>query len=321
MNRRRALFTLTGLAAVAGGALLLCQPADAHHPTYTAPPQHNSEYSVSVEYPGGSTFPNFWHGGSMYVAGDIGSPYVLRVNNHSGQRIEAVVTVDGRDVISGELGDYRKHRGYIVEPYGSVSIDGFRQSMDHVASFRFSAQSESYSARRGTPQHVGVIGVAVFKEYRRQKRRSSRPIQTHPHPHPYPNRPYYDRSGAADEAEASSKSNKRKSGGRAGSPSAGAAESAPYYDDYDYSRPSRRERLGTEYGETRYSSVREVSFKRRNKRRPDVVLTTYYDSLEGLRSRGIPVDPYYYPQPDPYPYYDPEPFPKPGFAPPPPRRY
>ncbi len=78
--------------------------------------------------------------------------------------------------------------------------------------------------------------------------------------------------------------------------------------------------MGTEYGETTYSSVRETSFRRRNKRRPDSVRTIYYDSREGLRARGIRVDPpVYYSTPVPVPY--PVPFPEAGYAPPPPRRY
>lgn len=313
MNRRRAIFTFAGLAAVVGGSFLLCKPADAHHP-YDPPPRYDGKYSVSIERPNGGQFPTYFHAGSNYVAGDVGSRYVVRVSNHTGRRVEAVVTVDGRDVVSGEVGDYRKQRGYIVEPYGSVTIDGFRQSLDHVAAFRFSRLRDSYSARRGTPQHVGVVGVAVFEEYQRPrpKPRYSRPVQPRRHPYydPYP--------AAEDESAAQNKSS------RSDRPASGAAESAPYYDGDDYGgggrwAPPARERIGTEYGETRHSSVREVSFRRKNKRRPEVVLTTYYDSMQGLRDRGIPVDPYYYPEPDPY--YEPDPFPEPGFAPPPPRRY
>ena len=79
-----------------------------------------------------------------------------------------------------------------------------------------------------------------------------------------------------------------------------------------------REQMGTQYGESRYSRVREVVFKRKSKNKPDALLTLYYDSYAGLRARGVPVDP-----PEPvYPYVpEPEPFPEPRFAPPPPRRY
>jgi hypothetical protein len=70
--------------------------------------------------------------------------------NNSGERVEAVVTVDGRDVVSGELGNYKTQRGYVIEAYGSVVIEGFRQSLDQVAAFRFTDIGNSYSARRGS---------------------------------------------------------------------------------------------------------------------------------------------------------------------------
>ena len=57
--------------------------------------------------------------------------------NRTHQRIEAVVTVDGRDVISGQVGDYTKQRGYVIDAYDSVLIEGFRRSMNTVAAFRF----------------------------------------------------------------------------------------------------------------------------------------------------------------------------------------
>jgi hypothetical protein len=107
----------------------------------------------------------YWHGGSLYAAGQNGERYNLRVQNNTGERVEAVVTVDGRDVVSGELGNYKRQRGYVIEAYGSVVIEGFRQSLDQVAAFRFTDIGNSYSARRGSGQHVGVIGVAVFKEH------------------------------------------------------------------------------------------------------------------------------------------------------------
>jgi len=48
--------------------------------------------------------------------------------------------------------------------YGTVVVDGFRRSLDETAAFRFSRPSSSYSARMGTPENVGVIGVAFFSE-------------------------------------------------------------------------------------------------------------------------------------------------------------
>lgn len=238
-------------------------------------------YSLRLEDAWGNALPTFgWRGGS-FIEGVAGQAYAVRVDNPTGRRVEVVVTVDGRDVISGEPGDFRSQRGYIVEPYGSVRVTGFRRSLSDVAQFRFTTPGDSYSARRGTPQNVGVIGVAVFSEV---------PPPPPPPPvyMPAPATPY----GGYDDRERAAES--KSDEGRA----AGAAQA-----------PSN---LGTQYGETRYAPVTEVSFRRANPSEPDAVLAVYYDDRPGLVRRGVlPPDTYAAPGPQPFPDSR-------RFAPPPP---
>ena len=336
--RRPEKTTTLGLLStlLMGAAVFACSPgvAEAHRPwsdtgQYRSPPPIPAqEVSVGLESPGGGTIQTYWHDGSLYAAGQNGARYNLRLHNSTGERVEAVVTVDGRDVVSGQLGNYKTQRGYVIEPYGSVVIEGFRQSLEQVAAFRFTDIGNSYSARRGSGQHVGVIGVAVFKEYQPRLRRPPQPtpIATRPYYEPYGDANGYDYKREAGNAPAPAE---KSADAAPASPSAGAGRARTAYDGDDayessVSRPPRSNRLGTEYGESTYSSVREVSFTRKHKRRPDAILTVYYDSLEGLRARGVPVDPVYYPPPPPYP---PQPFPDAGerhnqyAPPPPPRRY
>jgi len=331
--RRTVKTTSLGLLStlLMGAAVFACSPgvAEAHKPWHNTehyhPPQPAQDVSVNLESPSGGTIQTFWHDGSLYVSGQNGARYNLRLQNNTGERVEAVVTVDGRDVVSGQLGNYKSQRGYVMDPYGSVVIEGFRQSLDQVAAFRFTDIGNSYSARRGSPQHVGVIGVAVFKEYQPRRRPSPPPAV------PIATRPYYEPHGgdaggydykressapASKSAEAPSSSSSPPHGGAYDRDDAVYEEAAPRM---------RSNRLGTEYGESTYSSVREVSFTRKHKRRPDSLLTVYYDSLDGLRARGVPVDPVYH---HPPPLYPAQPFPNDGerhnqYAPPPPgpRRY
>lgn len=293
------------------------QPVTHHHHQHPQPvaPQVRQEVTVNLETAEGVPLETFFHQGSMYVAGNLGQRYNIRLTNNTAERVEAVVTVDGRDVISGQLGNYRKQRGYVIGPYGSVTVEGFRQSLNHVAAFRFSDLTGSYSAQRGTPQHVGVLGVAVFKERKRRIRRKKhkRPVAALPPPRPY-YEPYAGADGAsynAPAAEASTRAPATKdSPGRASVSDSSAPKSAPS----GGFAPAPRQ-LGTQYGETHHNSVTEVTFKRRRRRRPDSLTTIYYDSRDGLRARGIPVDPPHF-HPAPYPS-NPQPFPEGRFAPPP----
>lgn len=265
--------------------------------------------TVTVEDVGGYALPTFAHLGQLYVEGQQDQAYAIRLTNNSPARVEAVVTVDGRDVVSGQLGNYKKQRGYIIEPFGSIRVDGFRQSLSHVAEFRFSDVAASYGARMGTPQHAGVIGVAVFYE-KESRNKKTGPIAVGPGPAPEPEpfpaeRSRRDKRGA-DVATSSPAQEESPSAPPADADFGAVEAEAPMADGADDAAPTSAARasegggfapppepvnqLGTEYGDSVASSVHEVEFKRRKKRKPDELFAIRYDSAAGLRARGVPLD-------------------------------
>jgi hypothetical protein len=265
-------------------------------------------YRVSLEALDGSVLPTFQQQGTSYVLGEPGERYNIRVHNPTGERIEVVVTVDGRDAISGEPGDYVAQRGYLIEPWGSLLVEGFRRSLDEVAAFRFTGRAGSYSALRGTPQHVGVIGVAVFPErarppvpVRKQPRRRYLPESEYRAPAPA-SPPRADASDGAPRAQGSRA--EAFEGDKDDAPrkrkSAGAPRSAP-------AAAAGPSNIGTEYGERESSSVVEVAFERRSPTHPAQVLRLRYDDYEGLEARGIDLSSLGYAyrydaEPEPFPY-------------------
>jgi hypothetical protein len=107
---------------------------------------------------------NYWWRGGRFVIGKKGREYELKVRNLSNVRLEAVMSVDGLDVIDGTSASTRK-RGYIVNPGQTVVVKGFRTSNNAVASFKFSSVSSSYAnLKHGDTRNVGVIGLALFSE-------------------------------------------------------------------------------------------------------------------------------------------------------------
>ncbi len=239
----------------------------------------------------GAPAPTFFATGETYVMGALGERYTLRVVNHTGRRIEAVASVDGRDVVDGHPADFRNKRGYIVPAWGSVDIDGWRLSRAQVAAFRFSSVADSYAARTGTAREVGVIGAAIFPE-----RFVPRPLEL-PYTDPRASSPPVDRyrdsyneEGSAGRAEAERSA--RKSADASGPPVASAptAPSASAAPRGYAPEPSRRPGLGTEFGEAVGSSVREVTFMRANPSSPAIVLGARYNDHDGLVALGIDVD-------------------------------
>jgi hypothetical protein len=255
----RPMLAMLSLFAVLTPAL----PAAAHGPVESSMhrPPVTTGVRVSLEGEHGDGLPTVIHRGTTFVAGELGERYAIRIDNDSAERLEVVVSVDGRDVLTGKRGDFVRQRGYVVEPFGTVVIDGFRRSTEHVAAFRFSNVADSFTGRKGTPQLAGVIGVAVFRER-------------------VPSRPSWSARASGGTETEHSPSTKR------------SADAAP---PASRSAPAREhghaEKLGTEFGEDRPSRVVEVPFVRRAHGRPDQRVSLVYDSERRLAARGVPIAP------------------------------
>ncbi len=230
----------------------------------------NGDYEVQVLVDGVPAR-TFWHQGEDFVLGHLGDRYTLRVTNHTGQRVEAVLSVDGRDVIDGRPGDFRHKRGYLVAAWGSVDIDGWRLSQWQAAAFRFSSVADSYAGRLGNARNVGVIGVAIFPE------RVYRP------------RPVVPRPMWRDEAPSKSKRSDESASSAPAAPSQEKASGA-LADNASRSAPLNRPGLGTEFGESVASHIQEVEFVRANPAEPSALLGLRYNDRDGLLAMGIDVD-------------------------------
>ncbi len=119
--------------------------------------------ALTLRDDGGSPLPGAQIGSDVYAVGEAGARYTIGVENHSGQRYEVLASVDGLDVIDGGEADFSK-RGYLIDPYTSFVIEGWRTGDDTVAAFRFSDMDASYAGQTGKPRNIGVIGLAFFRE-------------------------------------------------------------------------------------------------------------------------------------------------------------
>ena len=119
--------------------------------------------TVSIRDANGSALEAVHVGDRTFVIGAAGQRYSIVLTNNTSHRFEAVATVDGLDVVNGKSGNF-DNRGYVLLPFATLEIEGFRQSSAAVAAFRFAAVADSYAAQTGSARNVGVIGVALFSE-------------------------------------------------------------------------------------------------------------------------------------------------------------
>ena len=210
----------------------------------------------------GERMTTYRHGGRLYVAGSPGDRYAVELRNRSGARVLAVLSVDGVNAVTGQTAAPRQS-GYVLDAGSRAEISGWRKSMEDVAAFYFTALPDSYAARTDRPDHVGVIGVAVFRE------RGEPRVEEQP-----PALAKSETLGAARAAPAAP---------------AAAQESKS---------AAPADRLGTGHGERIAEGTRYTDF-RRDSTRPVETITIYYDSYRNLVARGVVPSPARLPQPFP----------------------
>lgn len=243
-------------------------------------------YRVSILDASGGPLPTYEKNGRWYVLGSVGDRYRIRVRNDSWRRVEAVVSVDGLDAVDGKPASFAK-RGYLVAPHDELVVDGFRVSMDDVATFRFSSVKNSYAVRTGSAREVGVVGVAIFPE------------RMPPLPPPLVHRPCWDEpcAGPTPEEEMTQRDtnvgepSQAAPRARSAAPPIASTPRSEDAGDAPRSRANAAERpgLGTEFGERRESRVTGVEFERASDE-PAHVLMLRYDDRRGLAALGIDLD-------------------------------
>jgi hypothetical protein len=225
----------------------------------------------------GRQLPVYWHEGRAWVVGKPGNEYSVRIRNHQREDVLGVISVDGVNVITGETAVPRQS-GYVLAPHRQFDISGWRKNLESTAAFYFTPLPDSYAARTGRPDNVGVIGVAFYR-----KKAEPAPLAQ---PAPFASGQLSRKAAAAE---------------------AGASADAPNVPNAPRAA-EREDRLGTGHGRIEASQTRHVGFERATSE-PAETVVIYYDSYRNLLARGIiPTQaPVRRPSPNPFPGFVPDP--------------
>jgi len=226
----------------------------------------------------GNPVKEYLSNGKIFVEGRKGSVFSLRLRNNSSERVLFVPTVDGLSVMDGKEGSFDS-RGYIVNGYDSITIDGWRLSNREVAEFYFSSPEDSYRKRKGMGNNLGSIAVAVFREKEKKCLHWLQetlpfpewpkyvPDETYPKRYPDPNK-YFCGQQPFDSNEKD-----------------GRIELSAMNCSQCFSMRSVSQEIGTGFGDSKRSEVITISFDRENE--PDAVLEIFYNSRKQLEKIGI----------------------------------
>jgi hypothetical protein len=280
MPTRRALLTL--LAAAAATAC-------------SSPPAAAVGSLVDVQIVDRSrseTLSTWRYHGTSNVAGRPGDRYAVRLTNRSPGRVLVVLSVDGVNAVSGETAAVSQ-TGYVLAPYQSAEITGWRKSYSEAAAFYFTALPDSYAARTGRPDNVGVIGAAVFRE------RVPEAVGGWFQQAPPVAAKESGASGGRLEAE-------RQRPAAAAADAAAPAQDAARRSSSEFAQRDEK-KLGTGHGEREYSPTTQTAFERASST-PAEVVQVRYDSYANLLASGVIPRARPMPrQPDAFPSFVPDP--------------
>lgn len=101
-----------------------------------------------------------------YFQAFAGRNYSIVLRNNTGRRIAVLLAVDGLNVVNGEISRLRSNEAmYVLSPWESATIKGWRTSLDEVRRFVFVDEQRSYAERTGQANSdMGWIRVLSFRE-------------------------------------------------------------------------------------------------------------------------------------------------------------
>jgi hypothetical protein len=169
MTTSRLPSTAAACALLATTCTLVARPASAA--ALRQAPGALVAVSVTVDDEPARLYPAPDGSSRFYLEARQGSRYAVTLQNRSGERLGAVLTVDGLNVISGTR-DTGRGRMYVLDPWQGTTVQGWRRSLQEVRRFRFVGERASYAARSGNANgKLGWIELAVYRECRPEPQR------------------------------------------------------------------------------------------------------------------------------------------------------
>ncbi len=168
MTHRTTLRTLPTALAIAGA--LLAGPARADWEWNQDNWAQGQAVNVQLQVDGG-TAPLYLSprgDARRYFEAFAGRNYAVVLRNTTGERLGVLISVDGLNAVSGQ----RSHLSpdeqmYVLGPWETTTIRGWRTSLDDIQRFVFVDEQRSYAERTGQANaDMGWIRVLAFREQR-----------------------------------------------------------------------------------------------------------------------------------------------------------
>jgi hypothetical protein len=165
-----AVFLLTTLVGTGAAVLLPSSTAAAQKPQSERiirkkpVPDPNFELDILVD---GRPLRGYSAQGKVFVEALRGKEYALRLRNDSSERVAVAVSVDGLNTIDAQQTSAWNASKWVIEPYQTITIEGWQMSSARARRFYFTTERDSYATKLGQRGNPGVISAVFFRERNR----------------------------------------------------------------------------------------------------------------------------------------------------------
>lgn len=101
---------------------------------------------------------------STYVEAVKNAEYSLRLRNRTDRRMAVALAVDGLNTIDAKTGSAKKASKWVLDPWETVTIEGWQIGPDAARRFFFTSEDKSYGAWLGKTSNLGVIEAVAYRE-------------------------------------------------------------------------------------------------------------------------------------------------------------
>ena len=113
---------------------------------------------------GGTPLHEYVHRGTTYIEATRGREFTIRLRNPTAHRVAVALSVDGLNTIDAKHTDAWRAAKWVLEPYETTEISGWQVSDRAARRFFFTGERNSYGAKLGQTQNLGVIEAVFYRE-------------------------------------------------------------------------------------------------------------------------------------------------------------
>jgi hypothetical protein len=130
---------------------------------YVEPATTDNGFSVEVVIDG-RLATEYSARGRRYIEALESAEYELRIHNPTGSRVAVALSVDGMNTIDARHTNAWDAHKWVIDPYGTIHIRGWQMSSENARRFYFTTERDSYGAKIGQTENLGLISAVFFRE-------------------------------------------------------------------------------------------------------------------------------------------------------------